>query len=167
MEADSQQCHHSEFDHISWKENTPYRTQGPLLQTGKTGGVMPRPPGPYGEYKKVSWSDRFNSRIIKGKPDECWRWDGGHGKAGYPMFWLDGQMVYVHHIMWEVKNNTERNPSRKYDICHGCQHEWCINPAHLEERTHKENEQDKHPELRALSCQIAREARWAGISKIG
>ena len=70
----------------------------------------------------------------------CWEWQGSHSGngrgGGYPRMSLDGQTVAVHRVMYIQINGYV--PSKK-QIDHVCRNRCCVNPAHLEMVTHKEN----------------------------
>lgn len=71
----------------------------------------------------------------------CWNWQGptsGNGRGGgYPRMALDGQTVAVHRVMYI---NTFGYVAGKKQIDHKCRNRCCVNPAHLEKVTHKENQ---------------------------
>ncbi|MEL7513641.1 MAG: HNH endonuclease signature motif containing protein [Pseudomonadota bacterium] len=70
----------------------------------------------------------------------CWLWQGptsGTGRGGfYPRMSLDGQTVAVHRVM-AVHAFGYLHANRHVD--HLCRNRLCVNPAHLEPITHKEN----------------------------
>lgn len=71
----------------------------------------------------------------------CWQWTGptsGEGRGGgYPRMCLDGQTVAVHRVMYI---NTFGYVPGKKQIDHKCRNRCCVNPAHLEKVTHKQNQ---------------------------
>lgn len=74
----------------------------------------------------------------------CWNWtgpDSGSGRGGgYPRMCLDGQTVAVHRVMFT--NEHGYIPGKK-QIDHKCCNRRCVNPAHLEMVTHRENQRRK------------------------
>lgn len=82
-------------------------------------------------------------KILKrSKPDgDCRIWQGptsGDGRGGgYPRMCLDGQTVAVHRVIFTHFNGYI--PGKK-QIDHKCRNRLCVNPAHLELVTHKENQ---------------------------
>ena len=64
-------------------------------------------------------------------------------KLNYAMFGLNGKMTYAHRWMCEQRNGPP--PSPKHEAAHTCgnAHMGCVNPNHLEWKTHQENAQDR------------------------
>lgn len=79
----------------------------------------------------------------------CHIWQGSHSGngrgGGYPRMSLDGQTVAVHRVMYVNANGYV--PSKK-QIDHVCRNRMCVNPAHLEMVTHKENQRRRDHALR-------------------
>jgi hypothetical protein len=69
----------------------------------------------------------------------CWRWLGAHNK-GRPVL----NQKYVYRILYERERG--RLPQDR-DAHHGCEHEWCVNPWHVEPLTHQKH-MKLHGELR-------------------
>ncbi|WP_311276143.1 HNH endonuclease signature motif containing protein [Methylobacterium sp. WCS2018Hpa-22] len=84
----------------------------------------------------------------------CKIWTGptsgetGRG-AGYPRMNLDGGTVAVHLTMWIVENGPI--PPRK-QIDHKCRNRLCVEEAHLEMVTHKENMRRRDASRLAIRC---------------
>jgi hypothetical protein len=102
-------------------------------------------------------ADRFWEKVSKGTPDECWPWTAGTSgsRAAYGVlgFKVKGRTIhkYAHRIAYEL----EIGPIPEgLEIDHLCRNPICVNPAHLEPVTHRENV------LRgeAISAQNARKA---------
>ena len=81
-------------------------------------------------------SERFWAKVIF-RPSSCWDWSGTHLPTGYSSFAIDGvHMGYAHRYAYE----TEHGPIPVgYEVDHLCRTPSCVNPAHLEAVTHKEN----------------------------
>ncbi|MGV1791029.1 HNH endonuclease signature motif containing protein [Rhizobium sp. A37_96] len=85
----------------------------------------------------------------------CWTWTGpdsgskGRGKD-YPRMSLSGQTVAVHIVMFT--NEHGYVPGRK-QVDHKCRNRRCVNPAHLELVTHKENQRRRDRARAAFLCQ--------------
>lgn len=92
---------------------------------------------------------KFQSRIIKGNPDECWSWQGVRTPDNYGYMrqanMVNGKEesyinIFVHRLAYYINygeiptdmvvDHTCHNPK----LCSGgkeCEHRSCINPAHL------------------------------------
>lgn len=92
-------------------------------------------------------SDRRTGIIVKVQKStyhnpvsKCWDWQGptsGNGRGGgYPRMNLDGQTVAVHRVVFT--HYYGYIPGKKH-IDHTCRNRLCVNPAHLELVTHKQN----------------------------
>jgi hypothetical protein len=73
-------------------------------------------------------------------PDQCWLYMGPQTKAGYGRITVDGVCVFAHRYAYELLVGPI--PEGKH-IDHvkarGCTHHNCVNPAHLEPVTRREN----------------------------
>ena len=71
----------------------------------------------------------------------CWIWtkgDSGNGRGGgYGRVYYQGQMVAAHRLMYVL---THGYLHRSQQVDHTCCNRRCINPAHLQATTHKENQ---------------------------
>lgn len=93
-------------------------------------GAFPRPPLEERLWAKVDRSDEAG----------CWLWTAARSTGGYGLFWADGRLQHAHRVAYEL----EVGPIPEgYELDHvaerGCVHRHCVNPAHLEPVTHKEN----------------------------
>lgn len=82
------------------------------------------------------------ARRIEVDPEtKCWIWTGptsGNGRGGgYPRMCLNGQTVAVHRVVFT--HFCGYIPGSK-QLDHTCRNRLCVNPAHLELVTHKENQ---------------------------
>lgn len=67
----------------------------------------------------------------------CWLWNGGLSKLGYGRIWDSRRRPRpVHQVAWEL---TRGPIPAGLEIDHLCKTRNCVNPAHLEPVTHKEN----------------------------
>jgi hypothetical protein len=88
-------------------------------------------------------ADRFWEKVRQGHaPDECWPWTAGTSgsRAAYGVlaFKVKGRTIhkYAHRIAYEL----EIGPIPEgLEIDHLCRNPICVNPAHLEPVTHREN----------------------------
>ena len=80
---------------------------------------------------------RFWSKVDKGKGRECWLWLGGRtATSGYGrMNTLDGYEV-AHRISYTILKGTIPDGQT---LDHLCRNKLCVNPAHLEPVSLKEN----------------------------
>lgn len=92
----------------------------------------------------------------------CHLWTGpcsGSGRGGdYPRMNLDGGTVAVHIASWT--NEHGLIPPRK-QLDHLCRRRRCVNDAHLELVTHKENQRRRDAARKAETSAVAIEA--AGV----
>jgi hypothetical protein len=86
----------------------------------------------------------FWSYVDKRGEGECWNWKKSKNTYGYGKFSLDGDDYHAHRVAWQIANGRAPHPG--YQIAHApivCHNRACCNPAHLSEKTQKENESDK------------------------
>jgi len=97
----------------------------------------------YDENNKMILIDSMVIKIINKilmplDKDKCWQWKGSFTKSGYATFNLgSGITSRVHKILYEL---TVKKVSDKLELNHLCCNKGCINPNHLEEITHQENQ---------------------------
>lgn len=78
-------------------------------------------------------ADRFWPKVDK--TDTCWLWIGGHdGRYGH--FWDGDHRVMAHR--WSYTALVGPVPDG-LELDHLCRVTMCVNPAHLEPVTHREN----------------------------
>jgi hypothetical protein len=84
--------------------------------------------------------DTFWPKVNKRHPDECWEWLGAVGSradSGYGYYGLtDGRSVGAHRASFALSGRTVQ-PGQQID--HLCRNRRCVNPAHLEAVSHREN----------------------------
>lgn len=96
---------------------------------GNTDGL--RPEGPPEE--------RFWHYVEKGSPDECWRWKAHIDARGYGKFQMHGRT----HPAARAAYILTRGPIPKGQVVrHKCDNGACVNPAHLELGTQRDNVRD-------------------------
>jgi hypothetical protein len=93
--------------------------------------------------------ERFWVKVDKRGPDECWPWRGAQGAGGYGTIRrAGGGNAPAHRIAYELFVGPIPVGLDIDHTCHdpetcaggdGCPHRGCVNPAHLEPLTHREN----------------------------
>jgi hypothetical protein len=69
--------------------------------------------------------------------DGCWLWTGARTGSGYACFGVNGKIITAHRYFFEFYHSTRIPPKMKLD--HLCRRKHCVNPAHLEVVTNREN----------------------------
>lgn len=80
------------------------------------------------------WEPRFYSRIVE-SPTGCWVWTGSRGPKGYGRFHFNGKGHRAHRFAYE----RLVGPIGSLTLDHLCRNRLCVNPAHLEPVTNREN----------------------------
>jgi hypothetical protein len=78
--------------------------------------------------------ERFTDKYVV-TPDGCWEWQAVLSR-GYGQIWLHGRNQYAHRVSYEM--HKAPIPSG-LQIDHLCRNTRCVNPAHLEPVTAREN----------------------------
>lgn len=79
---------------------------------------------------------RFWRNARRSSPDECWTWQASRRPNGYGAFRVNGQTVAAHRFSYELHNGPIPGT---LTIDHLCRNPPCVNPAHLEAVTFREN----------------------------
>lgn len=97
-----------------------------MFPSGKRVGRPPKPP-----------IERFMRFVLPDPETGCWRWLSGHDRDGYAMFFAQrgatpraARFIYL---------QTVGSIPDAYVIDHLCRNRGCVNPAHLEPVTNREN----------------------------
>ena len=78
----------------------------------------------------------FNSKYIPEPNSGCWLWEAGCSRSGYGYISQARKMRQAHVVAYELF--VGRVPEGK-ELDHLCGVRCCVNPAHLEPVTHREN----------------------------
>lgn len=84
--------------------------------------------------KRQPVEPRFLAKVQK--TETCWLWTAWIERNGYGRFWLDGRQHGAHRVAYELY--VGRIPDG-LEIDHLCRVKHCVNPAHLEVVTPREN----------------------------
>jgi len=68
--------------------------------------------------------------------DGCWLWNACISAEGYGRFGVDGRIWFAHRYAYELYNGPI---PIGLEVDHLCRIKNCVNPAHLEAVTHREN----------------------------
>lgn len=102
----------------------------------------------------MSHRDRFMAKVRPSDdPDACWEWAAYRKADGYGMFRLDGQSRLAHRVAYELFVGPVPDGLQ---LDHKCRNRGCVNPAHLEPVTSRENtmrgDSDSAAKARATHC---------------
>jgi len=82
---------------------------------------------------------RFESKITKAGPDDCWLFQGGQNGTGYGRFWFAGKLGYVHRYAYQQFVGPI---PEGMCVLHHCDIRNCVNPSHLFTGTKLDNTRD-------------------------
>jgi len=91
---------------------------------------------PYRGQRFCSTSCRFLAKVDKTE-DGCWNWTAACISVGYGNFKVPGGHILAHR--WAYENLGGRELDAGLVIDHLCRNRRCVNPAHLEQVTNREN----------------------------
>ena len=94
------------------------------------------------ELLKQEILSNFWERVNVMEKDDCWEWQGGINTEGYPIFCFSRKGVRkttsnANKLSLELL--LERPLKKKFESAHKCRIRHCVNPNHLEEKTHHQN----------------------------
>lgn len=105
-----------------------------------------------GQFAPLSSTERFWAKVDRSDASGCWLWTGADDRHGYGQVRINYRLVGAHRFAYELLVGPI--PSG-LQIDHLCRVPLCVNPAHLEPVTRKENAQ------RGIGAQRTRERRAA------
>ena len=81
--------------------------------------------------------ERFDAKVQIDPATGCHEWTAYIGSGGYGRFKIDGSMRLAHRVSYILANGPVRDD---LEIDHLCRNRSCVNPAHLEPVTKRENQ---------------------------
>lgn len=84
---------------------------------------------------------RFEAKFSRGRPDECWPWEGSIGSHGYGQIALRHALpALAHRVAYELYIGPIPAGLHVDHVAErGCTVKHCVNPGHLEAITQQEN----------------------------
>lgn len=89
---------------------------------------------PRGGNQRGPWPERFWKKVEKS--NGCWEWTASKDPHGYGTVRNDKKTLGAHRVSYELI--VGKIPDG-LDLDHLCRNPGCVNPAHLEPVTHREN----------------------------
>jgi hypothetical protein len=83
-----------------------------------------------------SAADRFWGKVRKGPGAACWPWAASLTEHGYGRFYYRGRVMMAHRFSWLLAHGPVADGLM---LDHLCRNRRCVNPAHLEVVTNREN----------------------------
>lgn len=84
----------------------------------------------------MAYGERFWSKVDRRGHDECWEWMAAKVPMGYGQLRIPGGHLYAHRVAYEELVGPIPDG---LSLDHLCRNTSCVNPAHLEPVTHREN----------------------------
>lgn len=94
-----------------------------------------------------SVSERFWTKVERGRDEECWPWRASRLPDGYGQFGFDGAVKRAHRVAYFL---TYGDFDKSLEVRHTCDNPPCCNPAHLLTGTHTDNMRDMAERGRAV-----------------
>ncbi len=86
----------------------------------------------------MPFEQRFWAKVDRRGPDDCWSWLAGKDQDGYGYFWVGNgrRLCRAHRVAYELLIGSI---PKGLELDHLCRNPPCVNPAHLEPVTTREN----------------------------
>ena len=81
-------------------------------------------------------AERFERHVERIPFLTCWVWIGATNRNGYGQLRVNRRTESAHRIAYQLYRGPIHND---LELDHLCRNRWCVNPAHLEPVTHREN----------------------------
>ena len=95
--------------------------------------------GTYTRHSLQKTIDLFWGKVEKAGDDECWYWLGSLNGGGYGHIGSNKRYRSAHRFSYFIHHGEIPG---KLVVMHKCDNPKCVNPAHLQLGTHKDNSQD-------------------------
>ena len=116
-------------------------------------GQMDRP---IREHKRAAADDRFDAKVLRRGPDDCWEWTAAINRYGYGLFRVrTGFQMSAHRYAWQRQNGPVPDGLVLDHLCHpvdgsclgglACLHRRCVNPSHCTPITRGDNSRRHAP----------------------
>lgn len=86
------------------------------------------------EWTRPTDADRFWAKVDK--TDNCWLWTATVNANGYGQAWFESRLQLAHRVAYQLVVGPIPDG---LSLDHLCRTPGCVNPAHLEPVTHREN----------------------------
>lgn len=119
---------------------------------------------------RAAFNVKFQSRIDKRGPNDCWLWTGGINKfTGYGRAMYRRRRIPAHRYAFMLANNIEHLEKWQF-VCHKCDNPPCCNPNHLFLGTQADNMQDMLSKGRDNYCRgersPSRKLSWEQVQAV-
>lgn len=84
--------------------------------------------------------ERLEHKAVRVPFGGCWIWMRGVDADGYGKAWRQNRPISAHRLSWLLHG---RSLVANMELMHVCDTPACINPHHMEQVTHKHNNDDK------------------------